>query len=217
MRFSKLNLFAFLAFLFAWNSQAIEIIIKDQDGNLLSDAAVWLEGEKYKPESGLSPDMFSMGQKDRTFTPHILIIPQGAKVEFPNFDSILHHVYSFSKPRPFELKLYRDTPKSEIAFENEGVVELGCNIHDWMLGYIIVVNSSHYAVTNSQGLANIDVAPDLLGSVTLNVWHERFEKLEQSEQLTIVLKTSSQKLTYTIKQVLMESFYIEADEMDGYE
>lgn len=217
MRFSKLNLFAFLVFFFALDSQAIEIIIKDQDGNLLSDAAVWLEGEKYKPKIGSAADMFSMGQKDRTFTPHILIIPQGAKVEFPNFDSILHHVYSFSKPRPFELKLYRDTPKSEVAFENEGVVELGCNIHDWMLGYIIVVNSSHYAVTNSQGFANIDVDPEQLGFVTLNVWHERFEKLEQSEQLTIELKTSSQKLTYTVKQVLIESFYFEADEMDGYE
>jgi plastocyanin len=217
MKYRNLKLLFLTSLLIAFKSQAFEVTVKDQDGNLLIDAVVWLEGENYLTKSNQAAEMFSMGQKDRTFTPHILVVPQGAKVEFPNFDSILHHVYSFSKPKPFELKLYRDTPNSEITFENQGVVELGCNIHDWMLGYILVVNSGSYALTNNRGVAKIELDKVQLGKANLNVWHERFEKLDSSEQLTVVVDSVNQKMTYTIKQPLMESFDFEADEMDGYE
>lgn len=217
MKSRNLKLFFLTLLLAAFNSQALEVTVKDQEGNVLSDAVVWFEGEKHQLKTNQAAEMYSMGQKDRTFTPHILVVPQGAKVEFPNFDSILHHVYSFSKPKPFELKLYRDTPKSEITFENQGVVELGCNIHDWMLGYILVVNSHSYALTNDNGVAKIELDKQQSGSSLLNVWHERFEKLDSSEQLKVVIDSVNQKITYTIKQPLMESFDFEADEMDGYE
>lgn len=216
MRFFNLKLLIALSLYFTVKAQALEVIVKDRDGNLLNNAVVWLEGESFNPKAELITNMFSMGQKDRTFTPHILVVPQGAKVEFPNFDSILHHVYSFSQPKPFELKLYRDTPKSEIKFENSGVVELGCNIHDWMLGYILVVNSNSYALTNN-GIANITLNAAQFGAAKLNIWHERFEKLESSEQLSVVINSAQQQITYQIRQSLIESFTFEADEMDGYE
>ncbi len=217
MKYSKLKFLFSLALCFATHSQAFEVIIKDKAGNPLTNAVVWLEGDLYKPKAEQVSDMFSMGQKDRAFTPHILVVPTGAKIEFPNFDSILHHVYSFSKPKPFELKLYKETPKSEIVFENNGVVELGCNIHDWMLGYILVVDSGYYALTDKQGRANIALSPSQIGKAQLHVWHERFEKLEASEQVEVQLSSHSQKETYKVKQSLMETFDFAVDESDGYE
>ena len=107
-----------------------------------------------------------MTQKNRQFTPHILVVEKNSQVEFPNADSIMHHVYSFSKSKTFELKLYREQPQDPITFEQTGVVELGCNIHDWMLGYIVVVDSPYYAITNEQGGASFDI-PN--GAYKLNV------------------------------------------------
>ncbi|WP_249297367.1 methylamine utilization protein [Pseudoalteromonas phenolica] len=214
---NRLSLLFSLALCFVTQSHAFEVLIKDNAGNPLGNAVVWLEGDLYKPKAEQVSEMFSMGQKDRAFTPHILVVPTGAKIEFPNFDSILHHVYSFSKPKPFELKLYKETPKSEIVFENNGVIELGCNIHDWMLGYILVVDSGFYAITDAQGIANIALSPSQIGSAQLHVWHERFEKLEDSEQVKIHLSSHTQNETYKVKQSLMEVFDFEVDESDGYE
>jgi plastocyanin len=214
---NKLELFLSLALCFVIQSHAFEVVVKDKAGNPLSNAVVWLEGGLYKPKIEQVSDMFSMGQKDRAFTPHILVVPTGAKIEFPNLDSILHHVYSFSKAKPFELKLYKETPKSEIIFENNGVVELGCNIHDWMLGYILVVDSGYYALTDKTGRANIALSPSQIGKAKLHVWHERFEKLEISEQIEVHLSSHTQAETYTVKQSLIEAYDFAADESDGYE
>ena len=117
----------------------------------------------------------------------------------------------------YKLKLYKETPKSEIVFENNGVVELGCNIHDWMLGYILVVDSGYYALTDVQGRANIALSPSQIGKAQLHVWHERFEKLEASEQIEVQISSNTQKEAYKIKQSLMEAFDFAVDESDGYE
>ena len=82
-----------------------------------------------------------MAQENISFSPHVLIVPVGATVAFPNHDRVRHHVYSVSKPKKFDIKLYgRDETRTE-AFDKPGVVALGCNIHDQMSGFIIVVDT----------------------------------------------------------------------------
>jgi hypothetical protein len=153
-----------------------------------------------------------MTQKNRQFTPHILVVEKNSQVEFPNADSIMHHVYSFSKSKTFELKLYREQPQNPITFEQTGVVELGCNIHDWMLGYIVVVDSPYYAITNEQGVASFDI-PN--GAYKLNVWHEGFRDISNIESQEVVI--TNNKLSYQLKQKLTLPIRVEVDEFDDYE
>lgn len=110
-----------------------------------------------------------MDQVEKAFKPEILIVPKGNLVRFPNSDNIRHHVYSFSLAKPFELKLYAGKPKNPIRFEQQGVVVLGCNIHDAMVGYIYVSDKPHIAKSDSKGVIRLDIDPEQLLSLT--VWH----------------------------------------------
>lgn len=107
-------------------------------------------------------------QIDRQFVPYISAIQAGQSVDFPNSDNIRHHVYSFSASNPFEIKLYRNRPAAPIQFSNPGVVALGCNIHDQMIGYIYVADTNRKtAVTDKQGRVQL---PDV---EQVDYWHPR--------------------------------------------
>ena len=83
-----------------------------------------------------------------------------------------HHVYSFSPAKKFELKLYTGTPSNPVLFDRPGVAVLGCNIHDQMVGWIVVVDTPYYARTPAApGRAQIDNVPP--GTYALRTWHTR--------------------------------------------
>lgn len=119
-----------------------------------------------------------MDQVNIAFEPHVLVINQGDFVSFPNSDNLRHHVYSFSTTKPFEIKLYADTPEAPVNFSTPGIVVLGCNIHDNMLGYIYVSNTPYTAITDINGIAQIELnqAP-----TELDVWHERHSLIESTQ------------------------------------
>lgn len=107
-------------------------------------------------------------QVDKRFKPTQILITQGQAVDFPNSDNIRHHVYSFSKAKTFELKLYADKPEQPLNFSEHGVVVLGCNIHDTMIGYIFISSSSDSVMSDKHGHA-VMTTPD--GVTDVNVWH----------------------------------------------
>ncbi|PHR18924.1 MAG: hypothetical protein COA41_09065 [Sphingopyxis sp.] len=119
-----------------------------------------------------------MDQVNVAFEPHVLVINQGDSVSFPNSDNMRHHVYSFSKPKPFEIKLYADRPEAPVDFNTPGIVVLGCNIHDTMIGYIYVSSTPQVTITDKNGVAQIqlDEPPSVL-----NVWHERHSLIESTQ------------------------------------
>jgi plastocyanin len=82
---------------------------------------------------------------DREFTPYVSVIQTGTRVEFPNRDPIQHHVYSFSPAKTFEIKLYSGRSPESILFDKPGVITIGCNIHDWMIAYVLVVPTPYFA------------------------------------------------------------------------
>jgi hypothetical protein len=94
-------------------------------------------------------------------------------VRFPNSDDILHHVYSFSPAKVFELPLYGNGQNIDYQqmFDVAGVVEIGCNIHDWMLGYIYVAQTNLAVKTDAQGQAVISGIP--AGAYSVRIWHSR--------------------------------------------
>lgn len=94
-------------------------------------------------------------QKNKLFNPKVTVVQTGTSINFPNEDSVRHHVYSFSPAKKFELKLYSGVPTKPLLFDQAGVVTLGCNIHDSMVGYIYVVDTPFFAKTDEKGKATL--------------------------------------------------------------
>ena len=113
--------------------------------------------------------VYTMAQRNIAFDPHVLIVPAGATVSFPNRDTVRHHVYSFSKPKKFDLKLYGRDETKAVTFDQPGVVSLGCNIHDVMSGFIFVTTTPFAAVSDAAGRVTINNVP--AGRATLTLWH----------------------------------------------
>lgn len=115
------------------------------------------------------PTAAVLDQVDRQFAPHVLVIPIGSQVVFPNSDSVNHQVYSFSPAKKFQLPLYRGKPYPPVVFDREGVVTLGCNIHDQMRAYVYVVEAQYFGRTDASGnLTLADVEP---GEYRIEIWH----------------------------------------------
>lgn len=145
----------------------VEVTARDAKGAALEDAVVWV-----LPKTGAAPARrrdAEIEQKDRQFMPLVTVVQVGTPVNFPNRDTIRHHVYSFSAPKPFEIKLYVGTPVAPVVFDKPGEVVLGCNIHDHMLAYVYVVETPWFAKTGADGRARIEGVP--AGEHEVRVWH----------------------------------------------
>ncbi|MBB1385014.1 methylamine utilization protein [Pseudoalteromonas sp. SG45-5] len=176
--------FLITCFLFSHSALAenIELVVKDQYGQQLADAVVELE-QINKPYSLAPRSVAIMDQVHKQFLPELLIVQKGQRVNFPNSDNIRHHVYSFSQAKPFQLKLYSGQPKDPITFEQQGVVVLGCNIHDSMVGYIYVASSERVYKTDKQGRIELPLNDFPL---QISVWHPlQTESLESKKIITI--------------------------------
>ena len=191
----------------------VEIQVFDNNNSPLVNAAVWLTAPEL-PSVGAKIN-YQMTQQDKTFAPHVLMIPTNSQVAFPNLDPILHHVYSFSAAKSFELKLYKDEPK-QVLFERSGIVELGCNIHDWMLGYIVVVPSNFFALTDSEGKVDIALPEPSIDQVQMHVWHERFSDIAQVESISWSQIDNNRQVEYVIKQSLLAPLEDFSSEFDNY-
>ncbi len=149
----------------------VTVEVRDAAGKPVRDAVVMI-----RPAAGLKPGTpmkvswpMMMAQQNIQFTPYVLIVPLGSNVSFPNKDKVRHHVYSFSTPKRFELKLYGKDESRSITFDKPGVVSLGCNIHDVMIAFIYVTDTPYAAKSGADGIAVVQDAP--AGPATLLVWH----------------------------------------------
>lgn len=145
----------------------IEVFATDAAGQPVADVAVFAISPGTTAEARNAK--VSIQQEDREFIPFVSVIQQGTTVSFPNKDPILHHVYSFSPAKNFEIKLYTGKSPSEVIFDKAGVVALGCNIHDWMSAYVVVVPTPYFARTDATGLARLRDLPG--GSYEVRAWH----------------------------------------------
>lgn len=159
---------------------AVVLTITDANGAPAHPAAVsvYVKGTT-SSETG---KVFDMAQRDKQFAPSLLVIPTGAAVNFPNFDTIRHHVYSFSATKTFEIKLYTGRPSAPVVFDKAGTATLGCNIHDGMVGYVHVVDTPHYGVTDSKGQVNLDLPP---GDHRIRVWLPRMTETQPGQEFRL--------------------------------
>jgi plastocyanin len=144
------------------------------DGSTEPVANAVVSVENAPPATPVSTEIY---QKDRAFHPHVLVVPVGSSVDFPNRDNTQHHVYSFSPAKTFNIELYADRPAAPIVFDKPGIVELGCNIHDHMQGFVVVTDTAATGQTDASGQVTLSI--DTKGTdsgqdrVTLEVWHPR--------------------------------------------
>jgi plastocyanin len=159
----------------------VDVRVQDARGKTVRDAVVYAVPEgKTLP---LAKKTAVMDQKNRMFIPHVLPVQSGTAVRFPNSDDIRHHVYSFSPAKTFQLPLYKGTPANPEVFDKAGVVTLGCNIHDQMTAFIIVVDTPYFEKTAANGKALLrDVEP---GRYTLHVWYPDMRDEPKPQSLTV--------------------------------
>lgn len=162
----------------------LDLKIVDAAGRPVSDAVVTV-----RPAGGIpaGPIRFPWGttmvQENIAFQPHVLIVPVGATVRFPNHDKVRHHIYSFSKPAKFEIKLFGKDETRSYTFNTAGAVALGCNIHDQMSGFIKVVDTPFAAKSGATG--QVHIAGLAAGTAQVTIWHPLM-KAKDNEQLLLV-------------------------------
>lgn len=151
----------------AGNTAPLDVAVTGQDGQPLPEAVVFLESREARAAARPLPNV-EIAQAERRFVPRVTVVTPGTEVRFPNRDTVRHHVYSFSPARPFELKLYIGTPANPVLFDKPGIAVLGCNIHDTMVAWVVVVETPHFARADAQGRLRLDAPP---GSYRLRAWH----------------------------------------------
>lgn len=194
----RTSILGFVTFLVSYCTCAVAgtITVVDKDGKALSNAVISLRGsETANIEPTTTPAV--MDQVNRRFQPHILVVNKGEYVAFPNSDNIRHHVYSFSTPKQFEIKLYSGDTIDPVIFDKPGIVVLGCNIHDSMVGYIFVKDGQQTWITDENGQAEVG---DIDG--VADVWHPELS-LNHVQRLpfTIAFSKTNQQ-TVVLERVL---------------
>lgn len=151
---------------------SLDLRLTDAKGAPVEDAVVTVHPASGTPKGPISfPWGTTMVQQNIAFGPHVLIVPVGATVRFPNKDKVRHHVYSFSRPAKFEIKLFGKDETRSYKFTTEGAVALGCNIHDSMSGFIKVVDTPYAAKSIASGAARLNGLPSGFARVT--IWHSK--------------------------------------------
>jgi plastocyanin len=196
--------FWFLCFFAAQANATFTINIIDLQGKPVADAVV---SRVYAPIDNLTNKANAsaakadlpiaiMDQVDIQFQPHVLVVSKNQAVNFPNSDDTRHHVYSFSATKMFELKLFTGADSNPVTMNTAGIVELGCNIHDQMLGFIYVDESGSAVKTDEKGNAV------LTGSLpkTISIWHPRFNNQAKGQliQYKIDPTNSSEPITVIV-------------------
>jgi plastocyanin len=147
----------------------IQVAVRDSRGQPVPAVVVTLDGMRADAaDSEPRTQNMIMDQVKMQFVPEVLVVPVGASVAFPNSDSISHQVYSFSAAKHFQLPLYKGSSNPPVLFDKPGLVVLGCNIHDMMVGYIYVTAAPWYGLTDAQGQLTLHAVH--AGTINATIW-----------------------------------------------
>ena len=147
------------------------------------NAVVWLSPEPgvtmASAEPPVTPAHFRMEQKNKSFSPHLLVVPLGSTVEFPNLDPFFHNVFSQFNGKRFDLGLYEAGSTRVVHFDHEGISYLFCNIHSQMAAVIVTLRTPYFAAGTRSGPLELHDVP--VGDYELHVWAEGADAKELQE------------------------------------
>ena len=176
----------------------VNVVVIDRDGQPVADVAVYATRTDGRKQIDSRAASAVMDQVDKQFVPHLLVAQTGTSVEFPNSDTVAHHVYSFSHRNKFMLPMYKGTAHPPVTFEYSGIVTLGCNIHDHMLGYILVIDSTIFTKTDSNGRASLSL--DKPEDYEIKIWSPRIR--DGVELLTRTVVSSEPAVSFLLAKKL---------------
>lgn len=144
--------------------------------NSSADVVVWLTPiGKDVPTAPPQPKRtYTLIQKNKKFTPHLLVVPTGSSVDFPNLDPFFHNVFSLFNGKRFDLGLYEAHTHRSVVFDREGVSYIFCNIHPEMGAVVITLSTPYYAISTPDGALIIHNVPP--GGYRLHIWAEDVDK-----------------------------------------
>jgi plastocyanin len=176
-----------------------------------SGVAVWLEPRDAEAPP-LHPRAVQMIQHHKQFQPHVLAIPVGTAVDFPNLDPIFHNAFSNIDGKPFDVGLYPPGSSKRVTFDRPGIVHVFCNIHQAMSAVIVVQNTPWLAVSNRDGEFSIPNVPP--GIYRLHVYYERATR-ETLDRLTQTIDVGEGRAVVPLIRI-SETGYIEAPHKNKY-
>lgn len=156
-------------------AQVSEIRVLDQKGQGVPNVVVYITA----PDAPVRPlqKAHVVDQVDQAFAPHISIMPVGSQAVFLNSDPVAHHVYSFSRPNDFVLPLFKGEVPEPVTLAHAGYVTMGCNIHDDMVGYIAVVESNSYGLTDADGRITLPMPQGIqFADARIRIWSPRLRE-----------------------------------------
>lgn len=170
------------------SNNCVQVFVNSKAGKALANMVVYLEPLDGQVLERSSKEIV-IGQLGKSFTPYISVSQVNSKVSFVNQDDITHHIYSAGSDNKFSFKIRAGQTNSVEQFDHETEVAMGCNIHDWMGGYLLVVNTPYFAKTNNQGSVSFDVAKQ--GKYKIVVWHPQMKSEHNREIKKEVILTNS--------------------------
>lgn len=190
-------------------SAELTVSIMDARGRPVPDAVVIATAKAGAPLPAVASSAV-MDQVSKAFVPAVLVVRTGTAVTFPNSDTIAHQVYSFSTAKRFELGLYRGRPHPPVVLDRPGLIVLGCNIHDNMVGYIVVTDSPYFGKSDGRGIWHASALPATEYDVT--IWSPRLPRETDSVGQRVVLDDATPaRAEFRLKQALRADADASAD------
>ncbi|MBA6262626.1 MAG: hypothetical protein V7780_02040 [Colwellia sp.] len=180
-----------------------ELIVKvidtqDQDVNGIVVYARPIEGIKHLP---LNTNALLINQKDKKFSPYITVIQKGQPIKFVNQDDITHHIYSVSGENRFEFKIQSGVEQMTEPMLVAEEIAMGCNIHDWMSGYTLVVDTPYYGKTDGSGQLTFTL-PNA-GEYVITAWHPQLDVENNRISQIVTVDDSINNVTISLPKKLL--------------
>lgn len=175
----------------------LRVSVVTSDGAMVENAVVSLKPLSPNLEVPKAQAAAVMTQENTLFRPFVLPVTVGTVVSFPNQDEFRHQVYSFSKPKRFELRLYGRDTTNTVQFDKPGVIALGCNIHDNMLAFIYVSEHPVLGKTDAEGAVVFGDLPE--GGYEVHVWHPDEQKGGDEMKTVTLTGDASSELSLAVK------------------
>ena len=169
--------------------------VVDFAGKPIKDAIVYAVPDTPLPPA--KPRTAIIDQVNRQFVPQINVVQVGTYVDFPNSDNILHSVYSFSPAKTFVLRLYAGKTEPPVRFNKPGIVVMGCQIHDTMIAWLLVVKTPYFGKTNAAGLLVLHHLR--AGRYRMHAWDVSMRKVTASRPLVVTAGGPTRQITFTLK------------------
>ncbi len=187
VRFLIIGVSIFVTALSANANNSLKINIVDVNQKPLENMVVYVEAVDHKITKKNSSTL-EVGQKYKSFTPYISVMQLGSDVRFNNKDNITHHIYSPVGDNKFSVKIRSGEQVMKTDFNTVGEVSMGCNIHDWMSGYLLIVDTPLFTKSDKNGDSEIII--DKPGQYKVIVWHPQMDEPNNRIAKTITVNST---------------------------